>query len=256
MTNITERLKKHYEAAAAHFGEHRVFGVFLYGSQNYGTNTPDSDVDTKCILVPNIEDLAIKPLKVTHLSVDGEVCECMSIMHMVDNWKKQNINFVEIMFTPFFKVNPNYEDFWIEGPDGYEEYALDEKKSERVAHYDMRKAVYSMAYQAIHTLKQDPTDRKKIMNAGRITNSLLLLTDNSKLNYNNVIRATPEVAGIRTGETEIPENYVEILLGILNGMIACADKGEWAPDPKEQEEVDCFLNDFILDLIDRRITLS
>lgn len=258
--SIMERVDKHYEAAIAHYGENRVFGVFLYGSQNYGTDTSDSDVDTKCILVPNIRDLAIKPLEVKHLDVDGEVCECMTIMHMVENWKKQNINFVEIMFTPYFKVNPNYADFWLmdyeEYPEtGFAEYALDEKKSERVARYDMRKAVYSMAYQAKHTLKQDPTDKKKIMNAERIAHSLMLLTETDK-GYTQVIKATPEIAGIRTGETELPEDYAEKITRYFDEMIARADKGEWAPDKEKQKEVDCVLNDFILDLIDRRITLA
>ena len=253
--DILARVNKHYEAAVAHYGENAVFGVFLYGSQNYRTNTPESDVDTKCILVPNLRVLALHPYEVKHLNVDGEVCECMSIMHMVNNWKKQNINFVEILFTPYFKVNPKYEDFWLETPDGYEPYALDEKKSERIARYNVNAAVLSMAHQAIHTIKQDPTDLKKLMNAARITHSLFLLTD-TNLNYNNVIQATPEIAGIRTGETKLPDHYVDTTLGILNGMIKCANDGQWAPNKEEQAEVDCFLNDFILDLIDRRITLE
>lgn len=259
-SKILERIDKHYAAAVAYYGENKVFGVFLYGSPNYHTDTPESDVDTKCILIPNIYDLAIKPLEVKHLHIDEEVCECMTIMHMVENWKKQNINFVEIMFTPYYKINPEYEDFWMLDYEQYPEtgfapYALGDNKCERVARYDMRRAVYSMAYQAKHTLKQDPTDRKKIMNAARIAHSLMLLTETDK-GYKQVIRATPEVAGIRTGETELPEDYVEKLTCYFDEMIARADKGEWAPDKQQQEEVDCFLNDFILDLIDRRMTLD
>ena len=29
-----------------------------------------------------------------------------------DNFKKQNINFVEILFTDFYLVNPKYKDLW------------------------------------------------------------------------------------------------------------------------------------------------
>ena len=96
MTDVMARVEKHYNKAIDHFGADAVLGVFHYGSFNYNTNTPDSDVDTKCILVPNLYSLAIKPYEIKHLHIDDEVCECMPIMHMVSNWKKQNINFVEI----------------------------------------------------------------------------------------------------------------------------------------------------------------
>lgn len=254
MTDIQARLQKHYDAAVAHFGKNAVFGVFLYGSWNYRTNLPTSDVDTKCILIPDLFTLAIKPFKVTHLHVDDEVCECMSIMHMIENWKKQNINFVEIMFTPYFKLNPSYADFWLETPDGYEPFALDEKKSERVARYDIKKAVLSMANQAIHTIKQDPTDLKKIMNGARIAHSLSLLTEDNSLSYAEVIRAPYRIAQIRTGEAKISEVEVQSLLRYFEKMIASAD--QWAPNKEEQKEVDDFLNDFILNLINYRISIS
>lgn len=255
MTDISERLDAHYEAAVNEYGEKAVFGVFLYGSWNYGTNLPDSDVDTKCILIPDIRHLAIEPYKTKHLDVDGEVCECMTIMHMIENWKKQNINFVEIMFTPYFRLGPDYEDFWIEEVNGYAPYALTEEKCEQIARYDLNKAVLSMTNQALNTLKRNPNDLKAIMNSARIATSLMLLTD-SNINYNNVIQATPEIAGIRTGETKITEDYTERLESILKNMMERADNGEWAPNKEKQAEIDCMLNQFILDLINRRIALD
>lgn len=239
MTDITERLKKHYEAAAAHFGEHRVFGVFLYGSQNYGTNTPDSDVDTKCILVPNIEDLAIKPLKVTHLNVDGEVCECMSIMHMVDNWKKQNINFVEIMFTPYKIINTLYKEVW-------GEFMRSGIKND-VAAYDLKKAVLSMANQALHTYKQSPNDFKKQMNMTRMCASLHRITEG--WDYWKAISFEPEVAeelrDIRANGAL--EEDIKDRLENLEWYINHAD--DYATDPDYKEEIDRELDDWIVRFI-------
>jgi hypothetical protein len=98
MTNRTEKIMnrvwEHYHRAIAHYGIENVLGVFLYGSQNYNCDIEGSDVDTKCILVPDLYHLALHPLKTTHLNiyVDDtgvpEVCECMTIQHMVANWKK------------------------------------------------------------------------------------------------------------------------------------------------------------------------
>lgn len=256
MTDINARLEAHYNKAVEHFGEENVMGVFLYGSWNYNTSLPDSDVDTKCILVPNLYRLAIQPFKVTHLDVDGEVCECMSIMHMVANWKKQNINFVEILFTGFFKLNPAYADFWLPNEEGhYSSYALDERKSNMVARYNMNAAVKSMVNQALNTLKQDPTDLKKIMNAARIFYSVANLVYTNEP-YQNVIHVPSGIAGIRTGATPITPDYIEELESNLRRTLDWADKGEWMPNPEEQKQTDEMLNQFILNLINRRITLD
>ena len=55
-----ERVRKHYNMVIEKYGEDNVLGVFLYGSQNYHTDTKDSDVDTKAILIPTLEDLCLR----------------------------------------------------------------------------------------------------------------------------------------------------------------------------------------------------
>lgn len=179
MTDIKARLEKHYARAIDQYGAEAVLGVFLYGSWNYNTNTPDSDVDTKCILVPDVYHLAIKPYETKHLHIwpdseekDFEVCECMTIMHMVANWKKQNINFVETLFTDYCIINPLYEAAWKE--------LMPMELREKIGRYNMRQAVNSMAHQALHTIRQDPADPKKIMNGIRIANTLSALLDTDK----------------------------------------------------------------------------
>ena len=256
MTDINARLEAHYNKAVEHFGEENVMGVFLYGSWNYNTNLPDSDVDTKCILVPNLYSLAIQPFKVTHLDVDGEVCECMSIMHMVANWKKQNINFVEILFTSHFKLNPDYADFWQPNDSGeWEEWAMNIDRSDMVARYDLNAAVMSMAHQALHTLKQDPTDLKKIMNATRIYQTMSLLTETDCL-YMHAISMPLWVHEIRTGEFEVDKDFIARLEIYCNELIDKAEAGQYKPDPASKRQADEMLNQFILDLINRRITLD
>lgn len=248
MTNVMERVQKHYDRAVEHYGKRRVLGVFCYGSWNYNTNLEDSDVDTKCILIPDIRDLAIKPLSVTHLHIDDEVCECMSIMHMVSNWKKQNINFVEIMFTDYCMINPIYEEIW-------KEFFPIEWR-ERVARYDLAAAIHSMSHQAIHTIKQDPTDPKKLMNTARIANSLARLTTHKEMPYKEVIWQNDTVRGIRTNETPVPIRFVDDMILYFESMIEKAENWE-ATDEElvEKGKVNCFLDELILDLIDYRLSL-
>ena len=240
MTDVKLRLEKHYNRAIEHYGEHAVLGVFLYGSWNYNTNTPDSDVDTKCILIPNLYDLAIKPLEVKHLHIDDEVCECMSIMHMVANWKKQNINFVEIMFTDYCIVNPMYQELWY----GY----FNKDRREMIARYDLRQAIHSMVHQAIHTIKQDPTDPKKIMNGLRIIRTLDALL-NSQAGYKECIWMREDV---REHRYHAPDaDFVDLLLVALEGELETLD--DYAPNEDIKEVVNCFLDSFILDLIKYRM---
>ena len=245
MTDVMARVRKHYERATAHYGEQAVLGVFLYGSWNYGTNLPDSDVDTKCILIPNIYSLAVKPYEVKHLHVDDEVCECMTIMHMVSNWKKQNINFVEILFTDYCIINPLYQDLWFEW--------MTAANREAIARYDVKAAVLSMAHQALHTLKQDPNDLKKVMNTARIIASLSKLTSGEPISYRETIRATDRTAKIRTGETPVPAGIKEGFVALLEDMIERAELGAYKTPDVVKQNLDSFFEDLICEFIKYRI---
>lgn len=140
--------------------ETHLIGVFLYGSQNYNVHTKNSDVDTKAIYVPTLDELSFRgPDESRTLILDnGEHCELMSITHLVDNLFKQNVNFLEILWTPYYWVNPAWEVDW--------ENMLNCK--EELAHYDVKKAVLSISGQAIHTLKQCNLDGKKYGNSLRM----------------------------------------------------------------------------------------
>ena len=242
-TKIYERLEKHYLRAVQHYGPHAVLGVFLYGSQNYNTDTPESDVDTKCILIPNIRSLACHPYEVKHLAVDDEVCECMPIQHMVANWKKQNINFVEILFTPYKIINTLYEEEW-------NRFIVSGIKDD-IAAYDIKKAVLSMANQALHTYRQNPNDFKKQMNMTRICASLHRLTEG--WDYWHCIHFEDEVAeelrDIRANGAD--EADIKDRLENLEWYIEHA--GDWSADPDYKEEIDWELEDWIVLFIKRRL---
>ena len=111
---IMERVRQHFVEALKYFPEDRIVGIFLQGSQNYGLDLPTSDVDTKLIVVPTFEDIALnkKPVSTTHVRANDEHIDFKDIRLYIETFRKQNLNFLEILFTDYFIVNPLYEKQW------------------------------------------------------------------------------------------------------------------------------------------------
>ena len=111
---IMERLQEHYNEALQYFPEDRIVGIFLQGSQNYGLDVENSDVDTKLIVVPTFEDIAFnnKPYSTTHFRDNQEHIDFKDIRLYMQTFRKQNLNFLEILFTPYKIINPLYEAEW------------------------------------------------------------------------------------------------------------------------------------------------
>lgn len=105
---VQKRVQEHYDETVA-LG-YDVIGVFLQGSWNYGLGWEGSDVDTKAIVVPSFEDLALgrKPISKTHVLENGEHIDLKDVRLMIDCYKKQNINFVETLFTPWRLISQKY----------------------------------------------------------------------------------------------------------------------------------------------------
>ena len=245
--NIMDRVYLHYEYAVAHYGRENVLGVFLYGSQNYECDNEGADVDTKCILLPDLYHLAIRPYETKHLHIpreegqDPEVCECMTIQHMVHNWKKQNPNFLEIMFTHFYVINPEYKDLWWNYIDSHREY---------IARYDVRQGIMSVAHQAKHTIKQGPYDGKKIGNGFRLLH-LLCAYDAGK-SYKECLVPDVDCAMIRrlkAGTEPVQVFDAETLIGAFDEMIAKYENVEVG----KNKALEISLENFVMDMIRRRI---
>ena len=137
---IMTRLEEQY-AVADEYGYEAV-GIFLYGSQNYGLDTAESDIDSKVIVIPKFTDFLHnkKPVSFTHVMENDEHIDFKDIRLMFQCYKKQNINFVETLFTEYFILNPEYEDLFSNVMD----------RREEIAQYDIKAAlscVMGMAYE-------------------------------------------------------------------------------------------------------------
>ena len=130
------RVRQHLEDAKKRFPANRIVGCFLQGSQNYGLETPTSDVDTKLIVVPTFDDLAFnkQPVSTTFIRENNEHTDDKDIRLYIETFRKQNLNFLEILFTDYYILNDLYKDEWMR---------LVEHREE-IAHYDFLRAVTSM----------------------------------------------------------------------------------------------------------------
>ena len=123
---INKKLKEHYECMLSLYPANRIVMVGLQGSQNYNMDDANSDVDTKCLIVPSLDEivLATQPVSTTHCIVDGKLvyteeekmgaehCDAKDIRLYWKTLLKANINFVEILFTDHYIINSMYEPYW------------------------------------------------------------------------------------------------------------------------------------------------
>ena len=90
-----------------------IVGIFLYGSQNYNLDYEGSDIDLKAIVIPSINDIVFnnKPISTT-IDISDGLCNIKDIRLMVQSWRKQNVNFMELLFTEYSYVNPLFYEFF------------------------------------------------------------------------------------------------------------------------------------------------
>ena len=107
---IMERLNEHYQEALTIFPKDKILGIFIQGSQNYQLDYVGSDIDTKCIVLPTLEDICLnrKAASYTHVRVNNEHIDFKDLRVITTDFKKQNINFLEVLFSKYKIVNEDY----------------------------------------------------------------------------------------------------------------------------------------------------
>lgn len=111
---IMARLQEHYDFLVNK--GHEVVGVFLQGSQNYGldlyTSEYVSDIDSKAIILPSFDDFVYnrKAFSHTYILDNEEHIDTKDIRVMCEMWIKENISYIELLYTNFSIINPEYYD--------------------------------------------------------------------------------------------------------------------------------------------------
>lgn len=198
MRNIMDALREHKERVLQDYTEDQLLGVFLYGSQNYGISTENSDVDTKAILVPTVQDLVLeKPVSREIQLENGEHCEVKDIRELIRMFEKQSINFIEVLFTDYCWINPKYNHIW-------KKYFINNR--EEIAHMHERHTIMSAYGQAIYSLKQNKTDGKKFANGLRLYRFLEKYLAGA--NYSEAI-------DVSFGDTELAKKLIDYKRGLI-----------------------------------------
>lgn len=134
---IMNGVKRHYDEAVRLYGADRIVCVVGQGSINYGLDYEGSDIDTKCILVPSLEDIVMnrKPVSTTHVLDNDEHLDAKDIRLYFQTFRKQNMNFIEILFSKYKIINPFFADLW--------QILVD--ANEEIARYDPYRAIKTMS---------------------------------------------------------------------------------------------------------------
>lgn len=140
---ISVGLREHYEDAVKEGYEPLVLA--LQGSQNYDLAYECSDIDTKCLVMPKFKDIVFnrRPISFTKIRENDEHIDIKDIRVYFEQFWKQNINFLEILFTPYVIINRHFSPYW-------KELTL---LREDIAHFNMNGAIKSMAGMAMEKFK-------------------------------------------------------------------------------------------------------
>ena len=111
---IQRRVAAHYNYLIS--AGYDVVFTALQGSQNYGLDEYSdeymSDVDTKSIVLPNLDDFiyARQPVSKVEILENEEHAEIKDIRVMFEMFKKENISYIELLYSDYIVFNPKYEE--------------------------------------------------------------------------------------------------------------------------------------------------
>ena len=111
---ISCRLTEHYNILLKK--GYNVLYLALQGSQNYNldeyTETYCSDIDTKAIVLPSFRDFCYNktPISTTLILDNNEHIDVKDIRIMFEMFKKNNLSYLELLYTKYSIVSKEYEE--------------------------------------------------------------------------------------------------------------------------------------------------
>lgn len=155
---INIQIQRHNKEALNRYHSSQIVGIFCQGSPNYGLDYENSDIDTKLILIPTFEEIVFnkKPISTTHILNNNEHLDAKDLRLYFQTFAKQNLNFLEILFTPYAITNTLYEDYW----------DMLVKEREMIAHmnpYRAVKSMYGIAMEKYHAMEHEYPSKVEII---------------------------------------------------------------------------------------------
>ncbi len=107
---VMKRLQEHYDYLVDQ--GHEVVFLAHQGSYNYNLDYEKSDIDSKAVILPSFEDFVHdkSPFSYTYILDNEEHIDTKDIRKMCEMWQKENISYIELLYSDFIIINPEYED--------------------------------------------------------------------------------------------------------------------------------------------------
>jgi len=155
---IMDRMMEHYKEGCSIIPEKQVVGLFYQGSGNYGLDVETSDVDTRMAIVPTFHDIAMnkKAISTTHIRANEEHIDLKDIRNLCATFKKQNMNFVELLFTPYKEVNPLYQEQW-------DRLVREREVIARYSPYQAVKTMKGIAMEKYHAMEHEYPSKLEVL---------------------------------------------------------------------------------------------
>lgn len=117
MYTYSSKVEEHYKFVVekGHIHGYEVIATCLIGSQNYGLDTPDSDVDTISIVVPNFEAICYGSSKIDHtwdFDYGGKAKVRDYRSFALNDLRKCCFTNTEALYSTKVVVNPAYKEVW------------------------------------------------------------------------------------------------------------------------------------------------
>lgn len=106
---------KHYISIIKRERDNTIFGVFLKGSQNYGLDTEESDIDAVALLIPT-KEMLISKLKLNSHSISSQygIISVMDIRDFGQGLLNGNPQMLEMLNTKFYIIeNRTHHIKWV-----------------------------------------------------------------------------------------------------------------------------------------------
>lgn len=107
---VMKRLQEHYNYLADQ--GHEIIFLAHQGSYNYNLDYEKSDIDSKAVVLPSFEDFVHgkSPFSYTYILENEEHIDTKDVRKMCEMWQKENISYIELLYSDFIIINPEYKD--------------------------------------------------------------------------------------------------------------------------------------------------
>lgn len=251
-----DQVREHLEEATKRHDMKNIVVCALQGSQNYGLDYEGSDIDTKLILTPSLRDICLnkKPISTTYIRANEEHTDDKDVRLYMETFRKQNLNFLEILFTKYQIINRMYEDQWYRLIDSRESVA-------RMNPYRAVKSMKGIAMEKFHAMEHPYPSKLALIQEkgydGKQVHHLLRVEDYLRRyiageSYENCLRPSPELVDtlLAYKRQEVPLDIARVEANrSIERVTAMADDFCFKTEEKEEAWVRELLDDVCYEII-------